>query len=126
MEKQREIKFRAWFKRQHKMIQPCYAEIFKDGSFGGGENWNTSTECVLMQFTGLRDKNGKEIYEGDLFPAPAGNFYRVAWNNEAAKFSVVIERTSGKMIGIPKIAMQDLCKMEICGNKFENPELLTP
>lgn len=125
--KNREIKFRAWVPYMNKMFHwgssliRIHHDLSWDSLTEGCFNAETS---VLMQYTGLNDSKGVEIYEGDLFPAVAGNIYRVAWNNEAAKFSVVIERTNGKMIGIPKIAMQDLCKKEICGNIYENPELL--
>ncbi len=58
--KNREIKFRAWDKHHGNMInnlQPFYEKRIQS-------NW---ADCgiILMQYTGLLDKNGKEIYEGD-------------------------------------------------------------
>ena len=104
----REIKFRAWDKHISKMIQ-------------SGIQFNNTTmtlECripslVLMQYTGLKDKNGKEIYEGDIlkfdtFSVLAVNVYDAGgWN--------------------PFI---DDCQTDsswhymIIGNIYENPELL--
>jgi uncharacterized phage protein (TIGR01671 family) len=58
----REIKFRAWDRKKSKwMPQPFYM-----GS-DGEKLWEDPENIDLMQFTGLYDKNGKEIYDGDIF-----------------------------------------------------------
>ena len=57
----RTIKFRAWDKWKKKMIQP------NNGDFIGWHAMSNWKDCLeVMQFTGLTDKNGKEIYEGDI------------------------------------------------------------
>ena len=75
----RDIKFRAWHKDKKCWLQDV--EVFEDGSWdgalpnectqiGGMVTGYTEPECVLMQYTGLKDKNGKEIYEGDIVQCP--------------------------------------------------------
>lgn len=65
--KNREIKFRAWDKQhncftQYPFVVDNKGNVFKE-YIGGGK---LEKHYVLMQFTGLTDKNGKEIYESDL------------------------------------------------------------
>lgn len=58
----RELKFRAWDGEQ--MVSPEY--IDRRGIAHWKENSIPTTSDKVMQYTGLKDKNGKEIYEGDI------------------------------------------------------------
>ena len=60
----REIKFRAWDNKQNKMRNDGFS-IYYDGSIQFADSIE-SKDFILMQYTGLKDKNGKEIYEGDI------------------------------------------------------------
>lgn len=77
MSTQRYIKFRAWHKGEAFMIEWDF--IIDDGILP----YFSSDSYVLMQYTGLKDRNGREIYEGDVVKFNMGgeDFRRpVAWN----------------------------------------------
>ena len=76
-------------------------------------------DCFLMQYTGLKDKNGKEIYEGDILRA-AGI---VTWNEPEVRWSCIdIEWND-------KCELHDMLylttPLEVIGNIYENPEIIT-
>ncbi|KKT68107.1 MAG: hypothetical protein UW63_C0087G0002 [Candidatus Uhrbacteria bacterium GW2011_GWF2_44_350] len=61
----REIKFRAWDKGGKKWLSPDYFAVFGNGTLTDSNTIDLDN-CELNQYTGLKDKNGKEIYEGDI------------------------------------------------------------
>ena len=110
----REKKFRAWYNGQ--MIPVGSLSFFMDGEIQVNDEL---VGCKLMQYTGLKDKNGKEIYEGDivrLFEHTNFDcFAEVIWNEANAKFSKTNSPTSDIFGGD---------EIEVIGNIYENPELL--
>jgi hypothetical protein len=108
----REIKFRAWHLLSKEMLYEGWNKdsfVDKAAIFGLGES------AEIMQYTGLKDKNGKEIYEGDI-DQDGGVF---TWVQDSCSFC--IDYTDIELSPIDG-EVKDWC--EIKGNIYENPELL--
>ncbi len=130
----REIKFRAWDKFGHPEKQMCEViEIdFKElkvllKAKNNQEYWRLFKDVELMQFTGLKDKDDKEIFEGDIFNCiykSDGCKHKliIVWDKENAGFKL-------KNIGEcdqPTVRQTffDMQRYEVIGNIYKNPELL--
>lgn len=107
----REIKFRAWDGFQKKM--------FDIKSLKLPHREDLSPEVYLMQFTGLLDKNGKEIYEGDILSIDNSNTEVCFYNGSF----VVKDYFEGRPYDY--LSHFDELDIKIIGNIYENPELLT-
>lgn len=129
----REIKFRAWSKEKNIMhydAEQAYNGHFQMNDIQCFGELISSPDYDLMQFTGLKDKNKRRIYEGDILRSS---------NNGAVNFAIGVV-TYGKYIGHTgfyvdwKVGMhKDLLvkdlgfwvsRVEVVGNIFEMPELL--
>lgn len=130
----REIKFRAWEKTHKRMLDKVLASRYKDGacSLVWFENdWvNFDEHCgELMQYTGLKDKNGKEIYEGDIIKN-IRKTYEVFWNDEKTGYYLKIIESDyvlNKGLHFPIwqwVINFVLFDVEVIGNIYENPELI--
>ena len=109
----REIKFRAWNKENKKMLYEI--PLATVNFYSSLEEFFKHTE--LMQYTGLKDKNGKEIYESDLLKCEDGKIREVIWYKLGAGWRVGTDDKDTYFNGIGIYAD----KLEIVGNKFENP-----
>ena len=120
----REIKFRAY----------CHGKIWQVSSI----NWlYFKTDLLLfdlegyqlrewlknvdlMQFTGLKDRNGAEIYEGDIIKHPSQQFL----TNPPKIIRGIVEYKNNSFITNCIGWQTDFNKLEVIGNIYENPELL--
>lgn len=123
-------KFRAWLKEEYRMTD--VNEItFIDGEvylISDVTGFYAYEEFKLMQSTGLRDKNGKEIFEGDIvkFPEFNGDIYitPVAWDKSCACFGVSFSGKYPVSFDYLEEFYTELKEIEVVGNIYENPELL--
>ena len=132
---ERIYKFRAWDKTENKMFIPDYidneGDIYEIESYCDEYGMNEECcqkrqldNCILMQYTGLKDKNSKEIYEGDVL-----SYYEDSFKNEATYIGEIKFR-NGKFAMYDQIS-KDIIDIEtvrenakIIGNIFEHNYLI--
>lgn len=123
----REIKFRAWHEGLFRMCDPEYIDcegVCFDGAFRSYEYFLESDKYyVLMQYTGLKDKNGREIYEGDIVEFK-GIRAKIIYGFCGFEFEWIDGRTDK----IRNRKTEDMFKntsiiFEVIGNIYENKEL---
>jgi uncharacterized phage protein (TIGR01671 family) len=107
----REIKFRVWEDYRLKEIDFYWFE-----GRGYREMEDVPRDCILMQYTGLKDKNGKEIYEGDI--------YVEFFGKNASRPCVVCEISVSSWILEENKCNSPMSSVEVIGNIYENPELI--
>ncbi|WP_025194022.1 YopX family protein [Enterococcus faecalis] len=131
-------KFRAWDKNTNDMVDVKTIDLEKDGSIGcivdyNGINLDVSA-CVLMQSTGLKDKNGDEIFEGDILKiievtneGISEYITDVIWEDCSFVFKSegvdYYDTFLGAFSGDPNTTYP-LFELLVIGNVWDNPELL--
>ena len=120
-------RFRAWLKKKQEMDNEIdHISWLEDDLYciGDGIPYMVSADdLVLMQSTGLVDKNGKEIFEGDILDYK-GRKALVRWHGSYASFIYRFVDELQKRNTEWKPLYLAYMKCEIIGNIYENPELL--
>jgi len=144
----REIKFRAWDKETEKMwhnnteyyhndilnkpysqnlVLTMNGEIRTCQWYENGVTLHDFSRYEIMQYTGLKDKSGREIYEGDILEHPKDGFgrkYGISWANDYAGFWYAPLPIHGMQQYGGHLIATDVIEAEVIGNIYENPELL--
>lgn len=126
----RDIKFRAWSKSDNKYYYRVLVgntdntdDQYVCSSVYDGDKWVHFDEyCgVIEQYTGLKDKNGTEIYEGDVVKVEGdGEIYRVKWIRSGFDLEPRYNSPHYPVLGNVELRR----KIEVIGNIHENPGLL--
>ncbi|MED1801808.1 YopX family protein [Brevibacillus porteri] len=152
MQAGRVIKFRAWDPDREKMMHPMVLNWWQDegtlafrSEFIDKEEPHECTskyldEVELLQYTGLRDRNGKEIYEGDIIKGTTYLYGHELKNGRQFDYFGVVEWGSQADVGLCWLVSDkqgswnlqqtvhrndiDYCTGEVIGNIYENPDLL--
>ena len=111
----RTIKFRAWDENQKYMAYQGTPDLETIQSF-----IHHFGDKKLMQFTGLHDKNGEEIYEGDILNHETDGQFTIVWDNDFLGFAGKTEGSNA----VDYIHSGYFRKCEIIGNIYENTDLL--
>lgn len=119
----RELKFRAWYKPEKKMIYNIQNEFEERIELGMDcfSDYLKNDDFIVNQFTGRTDKEGKEIYEDDILLIIGQGYFRVTWDRDNCKFYLLpLEDYLDKM---PLDRSWEI-DYEVEGNIHENKDLL--
>ena len=125
-------RFRAWIKEEK-----CFADYIETIRYYAKEVdlcWGgiCESDCfdfegvIFTQSTGLKDKNGKEIFEGDILAVEADDgviILKVSWDDEHALF-VIKTKKFNEETALAELVDDNSYPFEVIGNIYENPELL--
>lgn len=120
----REIKFRCWDTENKQMLD--VQELDWQDSYDGQPMIRTTMyndyfdteDVILMQYTGLKDKNGKEIYEGDIVKS---YYYIDTPDGEQERYNKKVIKYNDVLCEYNIDAFENI---EVIGNIYENPELV--
>ena len=122
-------KFRAWddWRKRMSIVDRIYIDtkgvrLYDDF----GEYWRDFRDVILMQSTGLFDKNGQEIFEGDILGIETDEGVlnvNIFWDSKHALFMFESKKHNEKEL-LAELVEDNTYPFEIIGNIYENPDLL--
>ena len=121
----RDIKFRAFdldFKKMWLPHDTCFEYLKHENQQASITAFMNPKSCHLMQYTCLKDKNGVEVYDGDILS-------RTSYHTPNTKIIAVVIWQNGGFIlkhhdNLYQLAESNLNYYKVVGNIYENPELL--
>lgn len=121
--KMRELKFRAWYKPEKKMIYNIQNEFEERIELGMDcfSDYLKNDDFIVNQFTGRTDKEGKEIYEDDILLIIGQGYFRVTWDRDNCKFYLLPLEDYLDEMPLDRSWEVDY---EVEGNIHENKDLL--
>lgn len=113
----REIEFRAWLKKEKKMVKVKAIDFIEEEIRAGG-NWYSFEDIELMQYTSITDMNLKKIFEGYIVKFE-DMIYKIVYDSDECHFKLVDKSGVSRFLGSWRSH-----NMEVIGNIYENKELL--
>ena len=130
--KPRIIKFRAWDKRTNLMLDERNGSNFGIELNAQGQllyfreddkgQMSEMEDLILMQYTGLKDKNGVEIYEGDIIKDKFDYYWKVIWEN--GSIQAIRNDKTNITDHFPVASHIKERDLEVIGNIYENSNLI--
>jgi uncharacterized phage protein (TIGR01671 family) len=115
----KQVKFRAWEKNLEEII-PVYNIDFDRKMINTDSAWRTFDEIELMQWTGLKDIKGKDVYEGDILKS--NELWEVIYVPTLARFMMRNTGKTEETFQEENMSALSLIDFEIVGNVFEMPD----
>lgn len=115
------IGFYAYINKKHYIYT---GQLIHGGLYDIAERFEVDPSTIC-RCTGLKDKNGKLIWENDIVRDEHGNFYKAFWQNNYYQFSWICVKSEIFQVGIKwDLYVMRSFEIEVIGNIFDNKELL--